>query len=158
MRGRKPTPTAIKRLTGNPGKRGLNRAEPTLPPAAPTAPRHLSPAAKKVWKRIAPQLAAARVLADVDTNALALYCTSYARWLEAETALQTDGLTVETKHGPAPHPMLRISRLAWDQVVKLSGEFGITPSARTRLKIDPGDAGEKSLAEQLFETLEQSRG
>ena len=27
MRGRKPTPTAIKRLRGNPGKRPLNDAE-----------------------------------------------------------------------------------------------------------------------------------
>jgi len=28
MRGRKPKPTARKRLEGNPGKRPLNRAEP----------------------------------------------------------------------------------------------------------------------------------
>ena len=30
-RGRKPKPTALRRLNGNPGKRGYNHAEPVAP-------------------------------------------------------------------------------------------------------------------------------
>jgi hypothetical protein len=41
MRGRKPKPTALKRLDGNPGKRGYNHDEPVLPEGLPDCPGHL---------------------------------------------------------------------------------------------------------------------
>ena len=43
MRRRKPKPTAIRRAEGNPGKRALNRNEPTPPGTKPTCPSHLLP-------------------------------------------------------------------------------------------------------------------
>ena len=35
MRGRKPTPTFLKLVTGNPGHRPINTDEPIVPPALP---------------------------------------------------------------------------------------------------------------------------
>ena len=49
MRGRKPTPTAIKVLEGNPGKRPLNDREPQPPKKAPSCPKWLEPDAKREW-------------------------------------------------------------------------------------------------------------
>ena len=46
-RGRKPTPTAIKELEGNPGKRPLNAKEPKPVKKAPSCPKWLEPEAKK---------------------------------------------------------------------------------------------------------------
>ena len=46
MRGRRPKPTRIKALTGNPGKRPLNAHEPRPEPALPDCPPELSPAAQ----------------------------------------------------------------------------------------------------------------
>ena len=47
QRGRKPKPTAIKELEGNPGKRPLNDAEPKPEHKAPPCPKWLEPEAKK---------------------------------------------------------------------------------------------------------------
>ena len=53
MRGRKPKPTALKLIDGNPGKRPINAHEPTATGGGkPTCPSHLSPTAKSEWKRI----------------------------------------------------------------------------------------------------------
>ena len=55
-RGRKPTPTAVKELEGNPGKRPLNAKEPKPAKKAPSCPKWLEPEAKKEWRRLAKQM------------------------------------------------------------------------------------------------------
>ena len=69
MRGRKPTPTHLKLLHGNPGKRRLNQGEPVPGKKFPTCPSHLCPPAKAEWKRLAAQLTMLRILTDLDRGA-----------------------------------------------------------------------------------------
>ena len=52
MAGRKPKPTALKKLEGNPGKRKLNTKEPVPGKGMPDCPKWLLPEAKKEWKRL----------------------------------------------------------------------------------------------------------
>ena len=52
QRGRKPKPTAIKILEGNPGKRQLNKYEPSPDKLAPECPDWLSEEAKAEWFRL----------------------------------------------------------------------------------------------------------
>ena len=52
MRGRRPKPSRIKALTGNPGKRPLNAHEPRPVPALPECPPELSPAGRQEWGRL----------------------------------------------------------------------------------------------------------
>jgi phage terminase small subunit len=87
MRGRKPKPTYLKILDGNPGRRPNNPGEPQPPRRAPTCPSHLCPAAKAEWKRLAAQLTVLRILTELDRAALAAYCQAYGRWVEAERKL-----------------------------------------------------------------------
>jgi len=47
QRGRKPKPTAVKVLEGNPGKRSLNTAEPKPEKKAPRCPSWLEDEAKE---------------------------------------------------------------------------------------------------------------
>ena len=53
MAGRKPKPTAVKKLEGNPGKRKLNSKEPVPAKGIPACPDWLMPEAKRgngnVW-------------------------------------------------------------------------------------------------------------
>ena len=56
QRGRKPKPTAIKELEGNPGKRLLNADEPKPERKVPPCPKWLEPEAKKEWRRLSKQL------------------------------------------------------------------------------------------------------
>ncbi len=91
MRGRRPKPTRLKVLTGNPGKRPLNTNEPLPEPAAPECPPELGPVARQEWDRIVGELAALRLLTELDRAALAVYCGSYAMWAEATDAIENMG-------------------------------------------------------------------
>ncbi len=62
MRGRRPKPTALKLIAGNPGKRPLNRNEPKPAHSVPTCPAHLSPTGKAEWKRLAHEMHRLRII------------------------------------------------------------------------------------------------
>jgi len=55
---RRPKPTALKQLAGNPGKRPLNFSEPRFDPGPITVPRQLGKLARVEWRRLAPLLQA----------------------------------------------------------------------------------------------------
>ena len=81
MRGRKPQPTALKVLRGNPGKRPLNLAEPVHAPLSETCPEEVSdPVARAEWDRVAPLLIARGQVTVVDRGVLMGYCVKYAQW------------------------------------------------------------------------------
>lgn len=80
QRGRKPKPTAVKQLEGNPGKRQLNANEPKPAARAPSCPKWLEDDAKKEWRRLAKQMEQLGILTEVDMAAFAGYCQAYARW------------------------------------------------------------------------------
>jgi P27 family predicted phage terminase small subunit len=99
QRGRKPKPTALKILEGNPGKKPLNNQEPNPEKRAPKCPSWLEPEAKKEWKRMAKTLETMGILTQVDITAFAGYCQAYARWKEAEEFLSKHGTIFKTPSG-----------------------------------------------------------
>ncbi len=151
-RGRKPLPTAVKELNGNPGHRALNKAEPQppRPSRVPPPPNHLTGEARKKWQKLAGQLHRMGVLTEVDQDALARYCVTYQRWLRAEKALAKDGDVLKTNKGNyVQNPWLAISNRSLGLLNGLAAEFGITPSSRTRVKANPPEEEEK-LEKELF--------
>ncbi|MDE6318892.1 MAG: P27 family phage terminase small subunit, partial [Lachnospiraceae bacterium] len=72
--GRKPKPTAVKALEGNPGKRSLKTGEPKPEKKAPRCPAWLEGEAKKEWKRMAGQKEKLGILTEIDMAAFAGYC------------------------------------------------------------------------------------
>lgn len=64
--GRKPRPTAIKKLEGNLGKRKLNTKEPILAKGMPECPDWLLPEAKAEWERLCKKLSDMGVLTEAD--------------------------------------------------------------------------------------------
>jgi P27 family predicted phage terminase small subunit len=146
MRGRKPKPTHLKLVTGNPGKRPLNQNEPQPARKLPSPPAVLYPEAKREWNRVATELHSLGLLTRLDRAALAAYCQSYGRWVIAERAIAemakadplTHGLIKPTKGGGVPNAMVRTASHAMTEMVRYAGEFGMTPSARSRLSSAPG--------------------
>ena len=137
MRGRKPKPTFLKLVQGNPGKRKLNAAEPVAPPAIPVPPTWLSEAARLEWERSAPLLKDAGLLSNLDRNAFATYCQTYARLMEAEEQLRKFGLIVKSPTGHVRQsPFLAVVNKCVAQMALLGAEFGLTPSSRSRVKAD----------------------
>jgi P27 family predicted phage terminase small subunit len=139
MRGRKPVPTALKVVRGNPGGRPLNEDEPT-PQGDAEMPDYLTPGAAAHWPVVADQLRAAGLLTSVDTHALAMYCEAFARWRHANDQIAKNGPIVKTPTGyPVQSPYLGIANTAHTQMQKLLVEFGMTPSSRSRVTKTSGD-------------------
>lgn len=96
MPGSPPKPTHLKLITGNPGKRKLNKNEPKPTVSIPPVPDHHSDEAKVEWARIAVELNAVSLLTQVDRAALAAYCQAWADWVEAEEQLRRYGKVVKS--------------------------------------------------------------
>ncbi len=136
MRGRKPKPTRLKVITGNPGKRPLNLDEPTPEPAIPDCPPELSPAAQTEWHRLADEFGKLRVLTNLDRGTLAAYCSAYALWAEATAAIQKFGVMVKSPTGfPIQSPYVSIANRQAEIMLRISSEFGFTPASRGRISM-----------------------
>ncbi len=152
---RKPKPSALKRLTGNPGKRKWNTDEPNFEVAIPDAPGHLDDIALSEWTRITQELAAKQVITEVDMTILALYCETFSEWIMLNNLLKNQAIVKEYKSG-AEYVNLLIGqrRSARMELSKYAAELGITPSSRTKVKVigKAPDAPSKKhvLADKLF--------
>jgi phage terminase small subunit len=113
MRGRKPTPTHLKIVAGNPGKRPLPIDEPK-PEGKAVRPKFLRGRAAELWDEYAPKLEAMGVLTDVDAHLFAAWCS----------------LAAEMEKRP-------MSPAGVAQFRGLSAAFGMEPSARARLGMKP---------------------
>jgi P27 family predicted phage terminase small subunit len=126
--GPPPKPTALRILEGNPSRRPLNlEREPRPAAAIPPCPRQLGKLARKEWRRIAPELYRLGLLTEIDRAALAGYCASYGRFIEAEVAVRNAGDSNDIA------PLVRTSKTALDQMHRYLIEFGMAPSARARI-------------------------
>ncbi len=153
VRGRRPKPTELKKLAGNPGKRPLNEAEMQAPPADKSAAHmQLGKDGEAMWNILAPMLAELGVLKATDLPALEMTCLHYGLARRAWRMLDKSGLTAKTVDSIKGHPAASIF-IANSRAFKgYLTEFGLTPSSRSRLPVSAdGQQKEKSLAEMLFE-------
>jgi len=149
-RGRKPKPTALKLLEGNPGKRQLNMNEPRLTQKMPPeCPDWLEEEAQAEWNRLSETLFEMGILTDLDVAPFAAYCQAYARWREAEEFISQHGSIVKTKTGYWQQvPQVSIAHTNQKAMLQAAAEFGLTPSARSR--IIAGNAKKEEVDEMEF--------
>jgi P27 family predicted phage terminase small subunit len=148
--GRKPKPTQLKLVTSNPGKRQVNRKEAKAKAAIPAPPHHLTADAVEEWNRVATELFNLGILSEIDRAALAAYTQAYGRWVQAERAIAkmaekdqlTGGLMIKTSNGNAvQNPLVGTANKAAADMMRYAAEFGMTPSARSRISAEPPEEG-----------------
>ena len=106
MRGRKPLPSNVVRLRGNPGKRRLNDAEPRPAAKVPACPACLGDEARKEWQRLSKELAELGLLTGLDRGMLAAYCQAHALWVEAVSSIERYGTMIKSPNGyPDAEPL-----------------------------------------------------
>src|SRR3990172_993550 len=141
-RGPRPTPTAIRLLRNNPGRRPINMDEPQPPPIEPDSsvgkcPAWLKGEAKKLWNRIAPGAIRSGLLTIVDVPAFEALCQSYARWREYE---RLTGANLELAIAKG----YRNGAVRERQLMMQFGQrFGFDPSSRTNIKVHGSVAPQK---------------
>jgi P27 family predicted phage terminase small subunit len=140
IRGRRPKPTRLKYLTGNPGKRPLNPYEPRPEPSVPECPSELGPAAKREWERLVGDLARLNMVTNLDRAALAAYCGAYALWADATEQIQKYGAMIKSPTGyPVQSPYIAIANRQAEIMLRISSEFGFTPASRSRIAAPSSD-------------------
>ena len=70
VRGRKPKPSHLKLVTGNPGKRAINTQEPAPEGILPAPPPELTAEARGEWDRVAGELMGWCLKSEVLTRSL----------------------------------------------------------------------------------------
>jgi P27 family predicted phage terminase small subunit len=143
----------VQKAKGNPGRRksAVAKREEEIAriaeilasapadPADPNAPPALIDrgpmfaAAIAVWKMMAPRLATTLRLQQQHRPLFAMFCVYYAEWVMANEDVVRNGTTqsVKTVAGGAMErirPIVKIRDTAFDQVLKLSARFGLTPT------------------------------
>ena len=142
-RGPAPTPTPVLKLRGSTlVTKRRKRAEPKPSVGVPKVPDWLDADARAMWAELIPTLENMGVLARVDGNALARYCRLWSRWRKAEAFLDKHGemYPLKGEGGQVKYfqqwPQVSIATKLAQQLTRLEQEFGMTPSARTRIQVD----------------------
>jgi P27 family predicted phage terminase small subunit len=148
-RGPAPAPTQLRLLRGDQPKR-INTDEPQPRDVPPGRPVWLSPAAVEEWDRLLPDLVAMRTVKAVDATGLAAYCEAVARFRAATAVVAQTGPLVIGRDGLAhKNPAVQQARDASYEIRMWAREFGLTPSARSPLRVEVS-AGGPSAAERLL--------
>jgi len=138
MAGRRPKPTVLKLVAGNPGKRAINKREPKPKRVLPSCPKHLADEAKVAWGRLCTLLDRMGLLTEADTFALERLCGCYAEVLDCMKLVDKDGRTYTTstntgdtliKANPAVAMLGDADRRFKSYLV----EFGLSPAARSKV-------------------------
>lgn len=159
MRGRRPKPTAVKKAEGNPGKRPLNKSEPSAG-NKPSKPAYLGKYGSRMWDSMTKQLDKMGVLDAADQNSIMLWCLAYDDMRENREYCKDKGgtFTVVDQQGNEivrEHPAARSARDAWKAMRGMLSEFGFTPAARARL--GSSEEGENELTKLLGEMSDASK-
>src|SRR5687767_12999114 len=94
--GRRPQPTALKVLRGNPSKTRLNQDEPKPPKGDIVKPEGLSPGASAVWDELAPICLHMGTLTTADVRSFVTLCELQATLTGASSQKNAEGFGMFT--------------------------------------------------------------
>ena len=139
--GRKPLPAELHEQRGsykiNPQRRKKN------PKAIgkPKMPRHLDKYGRDEWKRIVELMQEMGTLSKSDATAIEQYCEAYSDWRTAKDWIKKTGIA-HVKYEKNGKPItcrsafMTIKQQSADRCYRYLVEFGMTPSARSRLQVE----------------------
>ncbi len=142
MQGRKPKPTRLKVVAGNPGRRTLNKNEPKSTAYLSAAPDWFDEMQRQKWD-VAIESAPRGLLGTMDREVLVVWvCASvmHRRAMVAQTTLdkgKAAPMLTKTPGGmPIQSPYVGIINKQAQIMIKAAAEMGFTPSSRSRLSVD----------------------
>lgn len=141
MEGRPPLPTHLKLVKGTARSHRLNKKEPKPPVVVPKPPDYLDDRAKAKFTELAKMLARHGVMTELDVGAIARYVVVWCRWVDAEAEIKKRGPVVKTSgDNIIQNPFLAVANKCLLQMAQIESEFGLTPSARSRIRMEmPSD-------------------
>jgi len=133
-RGRKADSDVLRIVKGSSKKSEPTNPDPATPRAAqkvPSAPRTLSKEGKKLWRVTCKKLIDAGLLAETDIGEIELYCDAWEQHRKASEHIEQHGETAYAESGyEYLSPWVTIKKNAATQILKISQNFGLNPTAR----------------------------
>ena len=130
-----PIPTNLKTMRGTARPCRLNDKEPhpeKLESLAP--PEELHDSERECWNNVITGLQNAGIATVVDISALTAYCKAWCGWIAEIKIIEKEGSVVTGgTGGPIINPHVRIANDYFKQMLAIWREFGMTPSARSRI-------------------------
>src|SRR5262245_18427367 len=135
-RGVPPKPRALRLIDGTHPER-INANEPIPAGGVPEPPAGMAAAVREVWNYTVGQLDAMGIAVACDRDALVCYCEAVVNHREASKLLARSDVLIKGIHGnPVRNPALAVQRDSANLIRAFAQEFGLTPSARTRIEVD----------------------
>ena len=142
----KVVPTSLKLVRGNPGRYPLTKDEPKPEVSLMKPPSYLDPLAVKEWEHTGPMLARMGLLTEADETLFAGYCMVVSDLVRINDAMAACGhamVAIKTNVDGTGHesveaktnPLIVQRRQALTQLRFYCQEFGMTPSARSKMSI-----------------------
>lgn len=155
IRGRKPKPTHLHLVNGNPGKR-KRKSEPQPPRGIPPAPATLSKRAAEYWPRFAKRIDEMRILTLADEFALELLVEIYAEWQEHKDALKKGRYRTMKATSGSKKIVVHAAQVwvasAQQRFERMLAHFGLSPMTRSRINpLDDPDSGKKDPTAKFFD-------
>lgn len=137
MRGRKPKPTYLRVLEGNPSERPLNKQEPEPTGDLRAPPHWLNDRQKDLW-RYALETAPPGLLRNLDASIFTTWVVACDMHAEAVQKVNQYGQMVKSPGSQTPmqSPYVSIMNKQAMIMMKSAAEMGFTPSSRSRVKVD----------------------
>lgn len=134
--GPKPVPTSLKLVNGT-RKSRINLREPSSRTfeRTPRPPEWMSDEGCRFWRSLASDLRRSGRLSADNVGTFAVLCEAFGRHERAAKMLNDPEL--DWFEGGKRHPALLEVREAAATALRYSQEFGLTPSARSAIKVPP---------------------
>ena len=144
MRGRKPMPTMLKIVTGNAGKRPLNRREPRVRKALQKDPPAWMTETQQAGWRYARENVPPGLLRSLDRSVFSAWVVAEDLHRQASEQVARHGLLIKspTAGVPIQSPYLPIVNRQALIMMKAAAELGFSPTSRCRIEIDPHEQNE----------------
>lgn len=149
MPGPAPTPTEFLRARGS-WRADTRDGEVRFEQKEPTCPKCLKGEARREWRRIVKQLLAAGILQMPDRALLSAWCEAWADFCKCVEDLAVTGSLISTPNGVAKNPLISVKNAAVERMVKLAGQFGFSPAARSRIKSSESKTDEPAGKSRFF--------
>jgi P27 family predicted phage terminase small subunit len=151
LRGPRPEPTRIRLLKNNPSKKAPNAEEPLveslheLPP-----PPEMTGVALKTWHTLTAELSDLGMLTRIDAHLLTMYCETWADIDQYQKKIREFGHIIKAPSGyPMQSPFVNMLSKARGHILRMQAELGMTPSARSRVKVTGGVSKQTKLGKFL---------
>lgn len=168
LRGPPKKPTELKVVQGNPGRvknLGVNEPKPKKVQGA-RPPKWMSPAARRVWREMAPRLELLGLLTVLDVNMLARYCDVFVKWALERDFLDKHGSTYQVFYEPteedlalgveprlkytAQYPAANLYHQFGKELTRLETQFGMSPASRASVKVIMPEDKKKEIKGKLY--------